>query len=747
MSVDKFHKNDKQLYQVMVTYKENENEVTREITPGVLADALARDIPEIDKSVAVLNSIRVNTLSNGDKAFKAKGVYASKEFFEMFSFNLLEGQKESVLSGQSDIVITKEMAMNLFGTTKNIVGKTIEFDKKEQFKIAGISDQIPAKSSINFDFVLFLPVFERHNGLEISWGEWMASTYILINDKTDINNLNNKIQSWAKRQGENLKDVKLFARHFSDGYLYGDYENGVQSGGRIDYVKIFSITGIIILLIACINFISLSTAVATKRMKEVGMKKVLGAKRKSIISQHLGESTFLAFLSLILALILVFLLLPSFNYLADKQISLAWSMDTFAAFFLITLLTGILAGLYPAFYISGFKPVIIFKGEIANTLGGRGIRKGLVITQFAISVILLMVTLVVYNQFLMIQNKSLGYNKDGIIYFDMDGKVIEHRETFLSELRKQPGVQQASSIFALSTNSGFFGKDGSTGYLKWPGKPPEQQVNMNYRIVDYDMIELLNMEIKKGRSFSRTFDSKSAAVILNETAVETMGLKDPEGTTIEIWNNQYKIIGVVKDFYFESIQAGKVKPMFMLRDMGRLNTIMIKVSGNELDRTINAIQEFHSRFNPGYPFAYKFLDHDFQNLYSTERKMSALSRYFSGLAILISCMGLFGLTAFTVNKRKKELCTRKVLGASGIQLIFLLYKDISKLVFISLLIGLPVGYLITSNWLNGFAERITIQPWMFIASGGISFALMLIASGIQIFKALLINPAESLRTE
>ena len=313
---------------------------------------------------------------------------------------------------------------------------------------------------------------------------------------------------------------------------------------------------------------------------------------------------------------------------------------------------------------------------------------------------------------------------------------------------KQPGVIQASSIFTLGNNGGVFGKNGSTSHIKWPKKAPDKKINMSFRMVDYGMTELLDMKMTDGRSFSKEFKSEFVdEVIFNETAVKAMGLKNPIGATVEIWDTKPKIIGVVKDFYFESIQAGEVKPMFILRDFGQLNTVMVKVSGKELDKTIKTIEEFHQSFNPGYPFVYKFLDQDFQNLYATERKMSVLSRYSAGIAILISCLGLFGLTAFTVNKRKKELSTRKVLGASGIHLILLLYKDISKLVLISLLIGFPVGYLITSNWLNGFAERITIAPWMFIAAGGMSFMLMLIASGIHIFKTLSINPAESLRTE
>jgi putative ABC transport system permease protein len=746
MSIDKFHKNDELLYQVMINEEENGSVETSEIGPGVLADELVEGIPEIEKSVAVIDLQRVNTLSNKDKSFKAKGIYASKDFFELFSFNLLEGGSESVLSDQSNIVITKQLALNLFGTTENVIGSSIEFDKKEQFKIAGIADKIPAKSSIQFDFVLLLSVFNRHTGFDISWDESNATTYILINDKTEVADLNSKLQSWGESQGENLEDETLFVRQFSDGYLYGNYENGIQKGGRIDYLKIFSITGIIILLIACINFISLSTAVATNRMKEVGMKKILGAKRSSIIFQHLLESTFLAFLSLIVAFILVFLLLPSFNHIADKHIQLSLSIEILLAFFTIALLTGILAGLYPAFYISAFKPVMVLKGEIANTLGGGTIRKGLVITQFVISVILLMITLVVYNQFLMIQNKNLGYNKDAIIYFDMDGRMFNHREAFLSELRKQPGVRHASSIFSI-TKGGVFGAMGSTSHLSWPGKTPGEEITMATRRVDYGLIEVLALEMKEGRSFSEEFNDASPEIIFNEAAVKAMRLENPVGTTVEVWGLKPTIVGVVKDFYFESIQAGKVQPMFLIRDPDLFNTIIVKVNTSGLDRTIKSIEKFHSQFNPGFPFVYNFLDEDFQKLYSTEMKMSVLSRYFAGLAILISCLGLFGLTAFTVNKRKREISIRKVLGATGMQIVLLLYRDISKLVLVSLLIGLPIGHLIASNWLDGFAERIDMEPWFFIAAGGLSYGLMLVASGIQVLKALVISPVESLRTE
>ncbi|MCA6370833.1 MAG: ABC transporter permease [Cytophagales bacterium] len=748
MSVDKFHVKDNQLCEVMVWYQISGTQVTTPITPGPLAEALGKSIPDVAKSVAVLKSIRINTISSENKAFKANGIYTAKEFFDMFSFDVLQGNKEHLLPNESSIVISKDLALKLFGTTDNVVGKSLAFDQKEQFMVSAVVENVSAHSTIKFDFVLHHQLFERHTGIEFSWNESMASTYILMNDQSNIDQLNAQMLNWLEKEGEDIKKMKLFARKFSDGYLYGNYENGVQSGGRIEYVKIFTIIGIIILSIACINFISLSTAMASNRMKEVGMKKVLGAKRPLIIIQHLGESTILAFLSLFAALGLIALLLPAFNELADKHIALSWSIRIVVTFLVVTVLTGVLAGLYPAFYISRFEPGIILKDNLSNSLGGQWIRKGLVTTQFTVSVVLILLTLVLYSQFSLIQNRNLGYNKDGIVYFDMDGNVNEHREAFLSELKKKSGVQQASSIYALTTRSSFFGSDGSTGHLNWPGKDPNESINMNYRIVDYDMMELLGMEIKDGRSFSKEFSTQIREIIFNESAIKAMALKEnPIGIEIELWQMKYKIIGIVKDFYFESIHAGKVKPMFLIQDPSRLNTVMVKVNTAGLDGTISGIEKFHNQFNPGYPFVYKFLDQDFQNLYATEKRISVLSHYFSGLAILISCLGLYGLTAFTVNKRKKEISTRKVLGASAFEITMLLYKDVSKLVLVSLIIGLPTGYFLANNWLEGFAERINLEPWFFIAAALLSITLMLIASGVQVVRALSINPAESLRTE
>ena len=747
MSVDKFHEKDDHLYQAMLTTKRNGSMQTTTATPGLLAASLAEEFSTVEDGVAVMNSLKTNTLTAAQKGFKADGIYAGESLFTLFSFNLLEGQSEDVLSELNNIVISDDLANKLFGSDENVVGKAIEFENKEPFVVSGVFEKISRSSSLQFDFVIPLPLFEKHTGYEVSWNELLASTYFALNEGADIEQFNDQLADFMTLMGFDTESANIFARPFSDGYLYGNYENGVQTGGRIEYVRIFSIIGIVILLIACINFISLSTALASNRIKEVCVKKVLGASRKSIIVQHLGESTLLAFVAFLVSLVLVFVLLPSFNEIADKQIALSWSFDLIATFVVITLLTGILSGFYPAFYISNFTPTGT-ASESSSSPREQWVRKGLVSAQFIISVVLIIATLVVYHQFEMIQNRNLGYNKDHIAYFDLEEEVREHREAFLNELKELPGVEEASCAFFLSKRNGFFGSDGSTSLLDWPGKASEEPVNMNYRLVDYDLVELMSMEMKAGRSFSREFNSQEREVIFNEAAIDLMGLDtDPVGTVISIWQDKYKIVGVVKDFYFESIQEGKVKPLFMMRNPSRMNTTMVKLDGDRMNSTLASIEQVYAKFNAEGVFVYSFLDRDFQKLYAGERKMSVLSRCFSGLAITISLLGLFGLTAFTVHKRKKEISTRKVLGASSFQIVLLLYKDIAKLLLVALVIAFPISYLLMSNWLASYTIRVPLAPWYFVLAAVLSFILMLVTSGVQILKVLSINPAQALRKE
>lgn len=750
LEYDKFHKNDTQLFQMVTSRMVNGEFQTDTQTAAPMVKIFGESFPEIEKAVSVTESHSSNTLSVDEKDISTKGIYAEQGFFELFSFDLLKGNEENLLADKHNIVITEELAHKLFGTTQGVIGQSIEFDGKDQFMVSGVIASIPSNSSIRFDFVIQLSLYQEHTGLELTWGENVVAGYLLVQKGIPVEQLNHKMLRWLEEQEVDISKTVIFSRHFSDGYLHGNYVNGVQNGGRIDYVKLFIIIGIVILLIACINFISLSTAIAANRKKEVGIKKVLGVQRKSIIIQHLGESTLLALLSFIVSLLFVVLFLPSFNELADKEMILNFNHDLVLPFLLMVLVTGLLAGIYPAVYISSFKPAEILSKQVSGMGGTEWIRKGLVITQFTTSIILVVFTIVVYYQFSMIQNRNLGYDKDNVLYFEMDGEVESKRETFLAELRDIPGVAKASSVFIFKDSP--LGNDMVTNDISWPTKSADESLLIEYRVVNYDFIEVLGIEIVAGRSFSEDLRSSTAEdfeVVLNETAVNAMGLKNPVGQRINIWGADRVVIGVVRD-YSQSIYDGKVKPMIFMytinRGFGAFNTIMVKLDNKtDVTETLQGIKGFHSKFNPNFPFNYKFLDQDFQRLYSSERKLSILSRYFAIVAIIISCLGLFGLTTFTVNKRRKEIGIRKVMGSSGFQVIILLFKDVSKLVLVALFIGIPICYYFTRNWLENFAVRIDLEPWFFIATGVLFFALMILASGFQVIRTMSISPSEALR--
>ena len=739
ISVDKFHEKDSQIYQVMrKNHSEGRIEVSR-LTPGVLADALVKEMPEVEYAVPIAYPQTTNTLSVKGKAIKSKGIYAGKDLFEIFSFDL-KGKKNG-LSDENNIVLSKQLALKLFGTIDNIIGKFVTFDKDQQFTIAGVADPSP-KSTIKFDFILSLGVFEKHNPMiKFGWGNHSPDTYVVLREGADIYRFNNKLDSLLKEKANDEQNT-LFARQFSKGYLYGNYENGIQRGGRIEYVKMFSIVGIFILLIACINYMNLSTALSSVRAKGVAMRKALGVKRGALILQYIGESVMMAFLALAISLLLVFLLLPSFNQLAHKQITIHFSMEIIFSFLAITLLTGLLAGIYPALHISRFSPILILSGNTGTIFRGPSLRKGLVILQFTISAIFIVAVLVVYKQFELIQNKNLGYNRDNIIVFDLEGKAKEHRETFLSEVTKVPGVLKASSTANIKS---FFGAHSTTWGVSWPGKG--SNATMHYRIVDYGMIELLGMEMKEGRSFSKDFTSDRSKIIFNETAIKTMGLKEnPIGTKIHFMGMEFEIVGIVKDFHFESLH-GQVKPLFMILFPDLLNTVMLKVRTDNLSETLKRLAEFNDGFNPDFPFTYQFLDEDFQQLYAGEKTVSILLRYFAGLAILISCFGLFGLATFTTERRTKEIGVRKTLGSSEFGIVRLLLGDFAIMVLAATLISFPISYLISRNWLENFAYRIDLEWWFFAGSGVAILFIALSTVSVQAIKAANINPSKSLRSE
>jgi predicted permease len=747
MSIDKFHANDEQLYQVMTNVQENKGWRTVVDTPGPLARTLAEDMPEIKYAAAVAppnwRGFDRFILTVDNQNIKAKGEYAGKDYFNIFSYPLMQGDAGQVLTDKHSIVISEDLAMKLFNTPQDVVGKAISVNHEQEYLVSGIFKNVSATSSTQFDFVLpfeaYLDIATHYK----SWNNFGPHTYLVLHTGTDIESFNAKIKDFfkVKLNGDD-NEPKLLATRYSDNYLHGNFENGVQSGGRIAYVKLFSAIGMFILIIACINFMNLSTAKATVRIKEVGVKKTLGANRRRLAIQFLGESIMMTFLSLMVAVTLVELALPQFNVITGKELSFDLNPVLVAALLGITLITGLLAGSYPAIYLSGFNPVTVLKGKLKSSLGELWVRKGLVAFQFALSVILIVSVFVVYKQIQYVQNTNLGYDKDNVIYFDVEGRVKEHAETFLSEVKRIPGIQNAAS-----TTSDMTGHNWSVG-LDWEGKATDDQVRAELMAVNPDFLETLGLEVKLGRFFSRDFGSDTTGVVINETAARIMGFDNPIGNRIKGLGGM-EIIGVVKDFHLESFHE-EVKPLLFVlhrRHFASPSLIMARIEAGREKETLARLSAFYKAYNPGFPFDYTFLDDDYRALYASEQRVATLSKYFAGLAVLISCLGLFGLAAFTAQRRIKEIGIRKILGSSNVGIVRLLSADFTKTVLIAIMIALPLSYLIVEKWLSGFAYRINLEWWFFVGSGGLALLIAFLTVAIQTGKASRVNPTECLKQD
>ncbi|HWV67937.1 FtsX-like permease family protein [Chitinophaga sp.] len=530
----------------------------------------------------------------------------------------------------------------------------------------------------------------------------------------------------------------VFLQRYSDLYLHGNFENGVASGGRISYVKLFSLIALFILLIACINFVNLSTAQASGRMKEMGIRKTIGANRLALIIQYLGESMLMTMLSLVLALLLVALLLPQFNHITGKALYFSLNGGMTGILVAITLLTGILAGSYPALYLSGFNPLPVLKGKVPGSPGQLLARKGLVVFQFTLSVLFMVAVITVYQQIAYVQHKNPGYDKDNVVYFDVEGKVPQHIPGFLAELKKIPGVVNASAMVGNVLGAP------STG-CTWKGRGIDETIMCRPFLVNYDMIETLGIEMAAGRSFSRDYGADDSRIIFNEAAIKAMGIENPVGKVIEFNGMKTEIAGVVKNFHFQSMHE-TISPLFFRLDS--LNsTVMVKVKAGQTKAVLAALAAFYQHYNPGFTFDYKFLDQDYQAQYIAEKRVAALSEYFTALAILISCLGLFGLAAFTAESRRKEISIRKVLGATASHVMMMLSGQFLRSVLIAVLIGLPLAWYCMNRWLHSFAYHIEMNVGIFLLVGITIVGITLLTVSFQAIRAALENPVKNLKVE
>ncbi len=744
LNMDKFNKNDERLFQVLEYLDIDGEKMANPYSSGLLAETLAKEMPEVEYSVSCVIRREDRTLSVDDKYIKAIVQYASNDYFNVFSYDFVQGNIETALRDKNSIVISEELAMKLFNSTDNVVGKDIEIEHEKLYRVTGIF-KTPANSSAQFDFVMPMMAYQDIDSFVLSWNYNKVKTYVVLRPQSDIKAFDKKIANLLQNKRDKSDGVTLITRRFSKDYLYGNYESGVQSGGRIEYVKLFSVIAFFILIIACINFMNLSTAKAIKRLKEIGVKKAMGANRKSFIYQHLGESILMTVVSVLIAIILIAFLLPSFNQISGKHLTLGFNLNLILPILTITLITGFISGSYPALYLSGFKPVSILKGNYSASGNEILTRKGLVIIQFVFTIILIVGVVVIYEQIKYLQTKNLGYDRDNIVYFQIEGNVEKNLETFLTEIRNIPGIVDASSIGQTITQSGI----NTFSIDNWEGKTTKGENNFSFemRPVNYGMIELLGIEMEKGRTFSRDFNTEDSKIIFNEAAVEAMnGLKDPVGKTIEIQGSRFGIIGICKNFHFASLHE-EIKPLFFVLRPSWTHMVMTRFAAGNQSETINRLQKFYQQFNNGYPFDYHFLNETYEKLYTAEHRVSVLSRYFSGLAILISCLGLFGLAAFTAERRTKEIGIRKVMGSSAIEIVKLLSGDFTRLVVAAIIISVPVSYVIIHKWLESFAYRIDLKWWYFAGAGLITLLIAWLTVGMQTLKAALTNPVNCLKEE
>lgn len=741
------HNNSKrdQLYQVMENQTYEGKTHTWEATPGLLGPAMKDELPGINNTCRFTWD-QYTLFSLGEKAIYERGYYADSSVFSMFTLPFVQGKKENAFAQLHSIVISEKMAKKFFGNDKNIIGKTLKVNNKEEYVISGVIKDIPENSTLKFDWLSpFKIYFEKNNWL-LQWGNNGIQTFTELDKKTDVQRLNEKLNGFIKSK-DTTAEAKPFLFCMNDWRLHSQFEEGKQTGGRIQFVRMFSVIAWIILLIASINFMNLATARSEKRAREVGVRKVLGAGKKTLIGQFIGEAMFMSFLSLLCAVLIMIFVLPAFNSLVEKHLSLGLGipLHIFSLLF-IGLMCGLIAGSYPAFYLSSFNPIWVFKGLRLKGSTAVYIRKGLVILQFTVSIILIIGTIIIYQQIQHVKNRELGYDKANLIQMGLKGDMKKNYSVIKQELLSTGYVENC----ALS-NLNMLYMGSSTTDFRWEGKDPAKKVLITQDFVSPEYISTAGLKIKQGRDFYPVARTDSSGVIINEALANMIG-KDPVGKilfqdTSATKGISHTIVGVVKDFIYGDMYA-KSDPIAFLPYPEFYGYMYLRLKPQiNMEQAISKIENTLKKNNPGYPFDYIFVDDEFNLQFKSEMLIGKLSQVFALLAIIISCLGLFGLAAYTAERRTKEIGIRKVLGASVTGITGLLSKDFLLLVFISAIIAFPVAWWVMHNWLQSYAYRITINWWVFIIAGILALFIALITISFQSIKAAIANPVKSLRTE
>jgi len=742
MSYDKFHEKRDRLYQVWNHYTVDGKTQSWATTPKPMAEAIRHHYPEVEHTgrVTFLPPVKIDL---GDKKFYGRGKIVDSTFLEMFTFPVVKGNAATALNDVSSIVLTEKLAETIFGDTDPI-GQVLKLDNRDNFKVSAVVKTPPSNSAFEFQFLLPWAYLRKLGWDDDLWQNNSIGTYVLLKENTSLASIAPKIKTLRQKHDKNDPGMETFLYPISRWYLYSSFENGKEAGGRIEIVRLFGLIAVFVLLVACINFMNLSTARSEKRAREVGIRKVAGAYRRSLVAQFLGESMLLAGIAGIFALIIVQLALPSFNELVGKSLALQTREPLFWLFVTGFIgITGMLAGSYPSAYLSSFKPVNALKGGIKASKTLIAPRKILVVGQFTFAIVLIIATVIVRQQIQKAQDRQTGFAKDNLIYHFTEGESAKNYKLIKEEL-----ISSGTALSVTMTSSPVTEDWSNSWDIGWNGKSPNDRTVVSRFFADDAVTRTLGLELVAGRDFDLSdFPADSSAALINESAAKHMGFTNPIGQVIHDMGREWHVIGVIKDFVISSPYHPS-SPMYIGGAHGFFNVMHIKLNGaNPMKENVASLLNIFKKYNSEYEMNYRFADEQYALKFEDEKRVSTLATLFALLTISISCLGLFGLSSYMAENRIKEIGVRKVMGASVVSIVALLSKDFFKLIALSFVIASPIAWWAMHTWLSGFPYRVSIHWGVFALAGLAAFMITLLTVSFQAIRAANTNPVKSLRTE
>ncbi len=746
MRYDRFLPGVEDVYNVRVNYAFNGGAVqTASYVPAPLQEAIARDIPDV-AAVTRTNGggeslMRAVGMKGEAIAAKERGTFVSPEFFEVFPLPALSGDPKVALAQIDQIIISRTLADKYFAN-QPALGQTLQLDDDKLYTVGAVIADLPANSTLQFDWLANFKNIEQSYMAEWSWNSVIL--YARLVPTATADHATASMKNIYRRYATFDNDEAPVLHPMADMHLYADYKDGKVAGGRIEYVRIFSVVAIFILLIACINFMNLATARSSVRAREVGVRKVMGAKRASLVGQFMGESLLMSLLAALLALVIVWLALPTFNLLFDKQLVLEpadpslWVLSGG-----LVLVTGLLSGSYPALFLSAMRPITILKGFTNAGAGPTLFRRTLVVFQFSLSIFLIVGMLVVSAQMRYLRTKHLGLDRENVLYIPLEGALEQSPK---SDLFRQEILRQPAVVSATLTNQLPVKVQNGTTDLRWPGKEPKQLVEVSTMNVGSNFIKTMNIDLVGGRDFRADSPADSSNYLINETAAKLMGMSDPVGQQITFNRGKGRVVGLMRDFHLNSMHQS-IAPLVISYFPENTRYLLVKTRAGQTQTALASLERIHKALNPNYPLDYHFVDEAYEKLYQSEQQVGTLVNYFGILAILISCLGLFGLAAFTAEQRTKEIGVRKVLGASVFGIVRLLSTDFVRLVLVALVLASPLAWWAARAWLGTFAYRTELSWSIFALAGLLAMVVALLTVSFQSVRAALMNPVESLRSE